>query len=105
MRGASVTDALVVGGGAAGCVLAAWLSEDPGCEVTLLEVAPDLVGVAALPADVVDASGPILAHDWAIRGAGPTGVVYRVARRQARRGMLGDQRVLRPAEGRAYYWP
>jgi len=59
-----VTDALVVGGGAAGCVLAAWLSEDPGCEVTLLEVAPDLVGVAALPADVVDASGPILAHDW-----------------------------------------
>ena len=59
-----MADVLVVGGGSAGCVLAARLSEDPACEVTVLEAGPDLAGVADLPLDVVDASGPTVAHDW-----------------------------------------
>src|SRR5580693_1425933 len=64
MGGASVTDVLVVGSGSAGCVLAARLSEDPACEVTLLKAGPDLAGAAGLPPDVVDASEPALTHDW-----------------------------------------
>ena len=59
-----MTDVLVVGGGSAGCVIAARLSEDPSCQVLLLEGGPDAATLAELPRDVVDASEPTEGHDW-----------------------------------------
>lgn len=57
-------DVIVVGGGTAGCVLAARLSEDAGCSVLLVESGPDYPVLDELPADVADASEPTVGHDW-----------------------------------------
>ena len=78
-----MADVLVAGGGSAGCVLAARLSEDPGCHVVLLEAGPDLAGQADVPPDVLDASGPTTAHDWGYM-AEPDGLGRRIALPRAR---------------------
>ncbi len=55
-------DIVVVGGGAAGCVVAARLSEDGTRRVLLLEAGPD--HRALMPADVRDGWRPTTRHDW-----------------------------------------
>ncbi len=55
-------DVAIVGGGAAGCVLAARLSEDRACEVLLLEAGPDLR--AAMPPEIRSGWRPTRTFDW-----------------------------------------
>lgn len=59
-------DVLVLGGGAAGCVLAARLSEDADRNVCLVEAGPDYgpFGADRWPAEMLDARNIPSTHDW-----------------------------------------
>jgi choline dehydrogenase len=59
-------DTLVVGGGSAGCVLAARLSEDAGRSVCLVEAGPDYGPFAggSWPEDMLDARRLAFSHSW-----------------------------------------
>jgi choline dehydrogenase len=60
-------DDIIVGGGSAGAVLAARLSEAPGRRVLLLEAGPDYPTLESTPADLQDGWRMSLrAHDWAL---------------------------------------
>ncbi|MBE3014681.1 GMC family oxidoreductase [Microbispora sp. NEAU-D428] len=59
-------DVVVVGGGAAGCALAARLSEDERRSVLVLEAGPDYgpYQEGRWPADLLDCRTPARSHDW-----------------------------------------
>ena len=62
VSGKAEHDVIVVGGGAAGCVVAARLSEDGTRRVLLLEAGPDYR--MEIPVDVRDGWRPTTSHDW-----------------------------------------
>jgi choline dehydrogenase len=60
-------DDIIVGGGSAGAVLAARLSEEPGRRVLLLEAGPDYPTLESTPDDLQDCWRMSLqAHDWGL---------------------------------------
>jgi choline dehydrogenase len=67
-------DVVVVGGGSAGCVLAARLSEDPDRSVCLIEAGADYGPYAEgrWPSDLLNAHDLPVSHDWGIEGGWPS---------------------------------
>jgi choline dehydrogenase len=55
----------VIGAGAAGCVLAARLTQDPTHRVVLIEAGPDYPTIDELPPDLRDGRRSAGSHDWA----------------------------------------
>lgn len=62
-----IYDVIVVGGGSAGCVLAARLSDDTGRRVLLLEAGPYYREASDLPADLSSSWSMTDSHDWGFR--------------------------------------
>ncbi|MBR7832268.1 GMC family oxidoreductase N-terminal domain-containing protein [Actinospica durhamensis] len=73
----SDVDIAVVGGGAAGCVLAARLSERPDRTVALIEAGPDYPDPEALPEDLRSGWRSAGSHDWGLTDEATGAVVAR----------------------------
>ena len=64
---AMAVDVVVVGGGAAGAVVAARASERPDLRVILIEAGPDYEAASKLPDDLVDGhQNSVVDHDWGL---------------------------------------
>jgi choline dehydrogenase len=58
-------DVIVVGAGSSGCAIAARASENPNCNVLLLEAGPDYSDLSGLPFDLINGhNNSYVAHDW-----------------------------------------
>lgn len=87
-------DDIVVGGGSAGAVLAARLSQDSHRSVLLIEAGPDYDGIEHTPASLLDGQQLARDHDWGFTAEMVPGPFAALSPRQGDGRMLECERLL-----------